>query len=303
MAEYLCHRASPLYDVAYMNRSSEHTKKSHYYCGDHRVDFALEGQQEQGPPVVLLDGDDDMTALTPWHRQGFTVAPFLSKQPTHTLQLGIRQKVQHIVERVVGPIDSDFRLEKYHHYVNDTSHAAVVEAIRHGFLHDTFPIAISEVAHRISEVVGFPLQTENPPYDVARYGIRITRPNVIVDNNPPHRDVYLPRLCNGINLYIPIAGSTKDSALGVLPGSHRVPESSVQRTRSGATINGIRFTVPCIVDVNGPVRLIRPNPKPDEVLIFSPYLIHGGGFNGNDDTTRVSIEIRLWRDAHNSNHR
>jgi ectoine hydroxylase-related dioxygenase (phytanoyl-CoA dioxygenase family) len=40
---------------------------------------------------------------------------------------------------------------------------------------------------------------------------------------------------------------------------------------------------------------IRPDPKIGEVLVFSPYLIHGGSVNLNDDTTRISIEVRLWR--------
>ena len=41
--------------------------------------------------------------------------------------------------------------------------------------------------------------------------------------------------------------------------------------------------------------MTRPDPNPDEVLVFSPYLIHGGAVNLNEDMTRVSLEMRLWR--------
>ena len=44
-----------------------------------------------------------------------------------------------------------------------------------------------------------------------------------------------------------------------------------------------------------PLTLVRPNPGPNEVLVFSPYLIHGGAFNQQTDTTRVSLEMRFWR--------
>ena len=38
-------------------------------------------------------------------------------------------------------------------------------------------------------------------------------------------------------------------------------------------------------------------PRPNEVLVFSPYLIHGGAFNQQTDRTRVSLEMRFWRVA------
>jgi ectoine hydroxylase-related dioxygenase (phytanoyl-CoA dioxygenase family) len=41
--------------------------------------------------------------------------------------------------------------------------------------------------------------------------------------------------------------------------------------------------------------MIRPNPKPGQAMLFSPYLVHGGGYNLNTDTTRVSLEMRFWK--------
>ncbi len=31
------------------------------------------------------------------------------------------------------------------------------------------------------------------------------------------------------------------------------------------------------------------------MLLFSPYLIHGGAANREPDRTRVSLEMRFWR--------
>ena len=44
-----------------------------------------------------------------------------------------------------------------------------------------------------------------------------------------------------------------------------------------------------------PLKMIRPNPGWNEVLVFSPYLIHGGGRNFATDATRISLEMRLFR--------
>ena len=59
--------------------------------------------------------------------------------------------------------------------------------------------------------------------------------------------MYIPRLRNMINIYVPIASSTKETSLGMLPGSHKWPESDIARTADGATLHGRKFTVPAIV--------------------------------------------------------
>jgi hypothetical protein len=43
-----------------------------------------------------------------------------------------------------------------------------------------------------------------------------------------------------------------------------------------------------------PLHLLRPNPAPSEVLLFSPYLLHGGAVNLNENETRISLEMRFW---------
>jgi len=38
---------------------------------------------------------------------------------------------------------------------------------------------------------------------------------------------------------------------------------------------------------------VRPNPKPNEVLIFYPKLLHSG-LNNTSNETRFSLEVRLY---------
>ena len=137
-----------------------------------------------------------------------------------------------------------------------------------------------------------PPHRDFPPH----FCVRVVRPRSR-DNNPPHRDVWLDRLRHAINIYVPLAGSTALSSLPIVPGSHLWAESEIERTVSGARVNGIEFTVPSVVGSTKPLRIVRPDPGLNEFLVFSPYLIHGGAFNQLPDRTRVSLEMRFWREA------
>ena len=124
--------------------------------------------------------------------------------------------------------------------------------------------------------------------------MRIVRPRRPADNNPLHRDSWLARLRDAVNAYIPLAGSNELSSLPVLPGSQRWPESEVERTLAGATMNGVVFTVPAVVAAERGLALQRPRVGENEIMLFSPHVIHGGGVNLNPGITRVSLEMRFW---------
>jgi hypothetical protein len=82
-----------------------------------------------------------------------------------------------------------------------------------------------------------------------------------------------------------------------MPKSHHWPESKTERTSDGAkVVGGFSYSVPSVVGVRGEkFSMIRPNPNEDEVLVFSPYCVHGGAVNFNADLTRISLEMRFWR--------
>jgi hypothetical protein len=126
------------------------------------------------------------------------------------------------------------------------------------------------------------------------FAIRIVRPGKN-DFNPPHKDIYLKRLKNGVNIYMPIIGSNLNSSLPLMPRSHNLNEKDIIRTINGVKVNNIKFRVPCIVGTKRGLYLKRPNPNMKQIMIFSPYLIHGGGLNENKNTTRFSLELRFWK--------
>jgi hypothetical protein len=269
---------------------------------DTRIPFLVEGEVTSGAPVRLIDQDDDLTAGQPWEDRGYLVAPFLGSRVWAELRAGFNEFIRALVREATGSDPHDFEMSQYHRWINtDAAHQDVLAVARRHipanmcFPADEFPGNLAAVIERISEICGLALQGA-PAGAPAVFSVRIVRPRCF-DHNPLHRDAWIDRLRNGINIYVPLAGSDNRSSLCVLSGSHHWLESDVCRTEPGARINGARYSVPAVVSTRHGLRACRPNPQENEVLVFSPYLIHGAGANLNDDRTRVSLEFRLWRSS------
>lgn len=252
------------------------------------------GNRNFGENVVMIDRAIDLTRQTEWHKDGFSVEDLFDfttytsfREQTHELLINRwKQAGLHV--------DRDFPLEQYHSQIRDLNmHLEALEKTKLLSVAD-FPISIKHMEERISRICNAQLIAKNPYDGQSVFHFRVIRPNR-GDNNPLHRDVWLEDYDNCINLYIPVAGSDERSSLVLLPGSHRWPESRIERTESGATINGLKFNVPAVTAIEGLYETARPDPKENQVLVFSPYLIHGGSANLNNDTTRISIELRLWK--------
>jgi len=115
------------------------------------------------------------------------------------------------------------------------------------------------------------------------------------DNNPPNSDIWLDILRNAVNIYVPICGSSMSSSLYLLLGSHLAKESEIERTKDGVMLNGTAYTIPCLISYNDKqVVLSRSDVKMNEIMVFSPYLVHGGDYNFQDDLTLISLEARFW---------
>jgi hypothetical protein len=262
------------------------------------VAFDVHGDTAWGDNRVLVAEDDDLVASCAWADQGFTIARFLDPPDFTTLADGLRRLVVAAIRQANIEAPDDFALDRYHEIVtSEDAHRQVAEVIRRCFPLDQLPIPASRIEHRVSEILGVavgvaPPHSEFPPH----FCLRVVRPRS-GDNNPPHRDVWLDRLRHAVNIYAPLAGSSARSSLPLVPGSHHWRESEIERTASGAQINGVVYTVPSVVGASRPLTLVRPNPALNEVLVFSPYLIHGGAFNQQHDQTRVSLEMRFWRQA------
>ncbi|GAA4392272.1 phytanoyl-CoA dioxygenase family protein [Hymenobacter koreensis] len=258
------------------------------------VEYHIEGETNQADSRVLLAEAIDLTAGTPWAAEGYTVAEFLPPAEQQQLQTGLQVLLREFLAVAGRPVSADFDVSQYHQLIGDDKelHLAVVNQIKE-IRQERLPLPAALLEARVSELCGRPVQALNPWDGERFFHLRVVRPNR-ADNNPLHRDVWLPDYRDCVNIYVPIAGSTADSSLTLVPGSHWWPENRTERTQNGAVYNGVTFTVPAVKGAAEPLNIIRPNPGPDEVLLFSPYLLHGGAVNLNPDATRVSLEMRFW---------
>jgi hypothetical protein len=259
------------------------------------LDFVIHGDTYTGTPEVLLEADVDMLEGKEYNDKGYTIFNILSNNEFTELQEGFTEIIKSFLIEAGATDLNNFSLLHYHQFVNDETHSFVVKKIQHGLAMDTMPLGKDLIDKRIGEILGFPVTSANSTLNHQTYSIRIVRPSRLTDNNPPHRDVWLDHLRNAVNIYLPICGSDSNSALPILPGSHKWKESEIERTTAGAVINGVTYTVPCVVGSAYGLKMVRPNPNLGEAMLFSPYLIHGGGYNLNTDTTRVSLEMRFWK--------
>jgi len=257
------------------------------------ITYHADNTSRIGEDTVLLQSAQHLTAA-PWREKGYTVQPLytsneyaLFTKATHSLLIACWKKSGLAV-------DASFALENYHRIATDQE--AHLKAVQETKLLSTqhFPLGIKKIIQRISAICETELEAVNPFDGESVFHFRVVRPRSH-DNNPIHRDVWLEDYKDCINLYIPVAGSNEKSSLIIVPESHYWPESRVARTLQGAQINGTQFNVPAATAIEGDVAYVRPNPAPNEVLVFSPYLLHGGAVNLNEGITRISIELRLWK--------
>jgi hypothetical protein len=258
------------------------------------LSYEVSGTSKRGDDIVLLDRAIDLSASTPWAGSGFTVQELFPENIQQDFQ---KQTVRLLIDcwrRAGLNVSNDFLPDQYHTLANDREkHLAAVDHTKL-LSTDLFPLGVSLMEKRISEICHVPVIARNPFDNQSVFHFRVIRPNH-ADNNPLHRDVWLEDYDDCMNIYIPVAGSNENSSLILIPGSHLWAESRIDKTEAGAIVNQIKFNVPAITSIDGDFTVIRPDPKPNEILVFSPYLIHGGAVNLNADQTRISIEMRFWK--------
>lgn len=265
-----------------------------YRLGDKEITYTSDGKTIAGSEHILLKEAIDLTEGLPWAKDGFTIEPLFNDSVFPIFKSNTRNLLLSCWREAGLEPSADFALDQYHTIASSKErHLAAVEKTKL-LPTEKFPVDIRLLEARISEVCKKNLHVLNPFDSQSVFHFRVIRPDSH-DNNPLHRDVWLEDYSDCINLYIPIAGSNEHSSLSLIPESHWWPESMVERTEDGARINGIKFNVPATTKIKKTFTILRPNPRENEVLIFSPYLVHGGAVNLNKDKTRISIEIRLWK--------
>lgn len=271
-----------------------------YTLGEKDIELELNGATFTGSEDILLLQDENLIENTLWKEEGFHIVDFIEESDFQTIKIGLKKIIIELIIEEGGKIDENFELERYHLYVDNDIHLRIAKKIQSGWNINEFPIEFEIINERISDVIGMQVSAKAKHIELNNFFLRIVRPENFQDNNPPHRDVWIDRLRDAINIYAPICGSNKHSALGLIPGSHLFKESEIERTAAGAILNGTLYSVPCVISVKGEQPcLIRPNPEENQALLFSPYMVHGGGYNFNKNTTRMSLEVRFWKNKTN----
>jgi len=267
-----------------------------YRLGNKDLSYNPEGATTDGSSSILINKAIDLTKGRDWGERGYVIEKLFEDSEFQRFKIQTRELLMSLWKSSGLKLPEGFQPDQYHTIaIANEQHLAAVEKTKLLPV-SQFPLPIEMIEDRVSEICGTPLAAKNPFDNQTVFHFRIVRPGS-GDNNPLHRDVWLKDYANCINLYIPVAGSNSNSSLVIIPGSHYWPENKIQRTVEGALINGVRFNVPAVTAIRGEYQFMRPDPKENEVLVFSPYLIHGGSVNLNANQTRISIELRLWKKA------
>lgn len=216
----------------------------------------------------------------------------------------MRKSVRNILWEALGT-PKNFELEEYHKFVDDVLHKKIMDSFRAGTLgiggihlsrlgidYNDFDKWMNKITK--GKNLSCVYTRDFGLINVKHFWIRVIRPNSN-DNNPPHKDTHVKRIKDNLNIYLPLAGSDVNSSLPLIPRSHMELESEYIVSGSPCYVNGKKFTVPSVVHRNGGLDLITPNPQEKEIMIFDPHCVHGGGINSNKDTTRVSLEMRFFK--------
>ncbi len=277
------------------NSDSNSAQPSLLHLNGYSVPYQVEGEKAAvATDAVLLAAATDLSAGTSWAGAGYAVVPSLPPPLRELLQAGLAELLRTALRTAGCPVASGYDITHYHHAVDDQPdlHLAVIAQTK-AYALAQLPVPAAALEQLVSQACGRPVRAYNPNVKEAVFHLRVVRPHC-PDENPLHRDAWLPRYRDAINIYLPVAGSTAHSSLALVPGSHHWPESAVERTAAGAIYHGVPYTVPGVLRPGPALQLVRPNPAPDEVLVFSPYLLHGASANLNQDATRVSLEMRFW---------
>lgn len=191
----------------------------------------------------------------------------------------------------------DFTLETYHLFLEDNSidHHEFISSIGRS-------VEISNLdAQYIENIISIANKDFIKNFSIFKSKIefRVVRPSND-DNNDLHRDHWFPYFTPLVNVYLPLAGSFHDSALGIVPFSHDwseedvVPTFTYEESVAGKKYikNGIAYSVPAVEKCTKEIKLHRADLTEGDFMLFSPKMVHGGGTNGGYQT-RFSFEIRL----------
>lgn len=243
-----------------------------------------------GDDSIVLKNDTNLIGKTDFDKLGYKIFDMDEDFNNH-LKTFLENKIKDLVSK-------NIKLEDYHNNITKDEHKIILNSMPFKSGQDDMLKFSKYIENFVSNKIG-----ENVKIFNGDIWYRICRPTLISDNdyNPCHRDTYLDFYRNVVNIYLPIVGSNEKSSLLIQPESHWWKENEVMRTEGGAFFkyDNKKYSVDAIVASKKPLQMVRPNPGIEQVMIFSPYLVHGCSDNDNNDVTRVSIEIRFIKNDEN----
>ena len=243
-----------------------------------------------GDDVILLENDINLLQNTDFDNVGYSI--FDIDNYNHLLQTFLKTEIFKNTNKEVD-------LEKYHEVISDDEHTNILNSMPYK-KHVNANIHL--FANYLECIVSNKLNKKVKIFNDDLW-FRICRPTVIYKNdfNPCHRDIYLDFYRNIVNIYLPVVGSNELSSLNIHPGSHKWNENKTYITNGGAYFKASnkKYSVDAIIASKQPLNMIRPNPNENQMMLFSPYLIHGCANNDNLDITRISLEVRFIMDDEN----
>src|SRR6187431_1737811 len=214
-----------------------------YVVNKSDLQYSADGKKFRGDDSVLLNSAVDLTANTSWTKAGFTIEKLFNQNDFDTFKANTKSLLLKCWRDAGLSLPDDFSLDQYHQLVHTRDeHLMAIEKTKLLSV-QSFPIDITILEKRISEICKEELIVKNPYDNQSIFHFRVIRPQQ-PDNNPLHRDVWLEDYKDCINLYIPICGSNDLSSLIIIPGSHHWPESQIERTLEGAQIGSSKYNVP-----------------------------------------------------------
>jgi hypothetical protein len=263
-----------------INFSCDTLKKNNIYYTELLVDC------NWGEDNILLENDINLLKKTDFDECGYKI--FNIKNFNTFLQEFIKDEIKKVTQKEVN-------LLNYHNEISNEQHTQVLNTMPYKKKSSSELEKMSSYLEAyISEILGEPIKIFNDDL-----WFRICRPSRVCNNdfNPCHRDVYLDFYRNIVNIYLPVAGSNANSSLKIQPGSHKWNENETMVTKGGAFFRHAnkKYSVDAVVASKKPLDMIRPDPQIDQMMLFSPYLIHGCSDNSNENETRISLEVRFIR--------
>lgn len=232
-----------------------------------------------GENKIIINDDINLLQNMPYNNEGYTILNISE----NNLYSFLQNKILEITNKTIS-------LEGYHFSITEEEHKNILNYMP--YKKDELKEFGEYIEKTISDHIGIKVKIFND--DI---WFRICRPShkFPTDFNPCHRDTYLNFYRNTVNIYLPICGSSENSSLTIEPGSHYWNENETIVTNGGAYFKSTnkKYSVDAIVASKQKLNMIRPNPGIGQLMLFSPYLIHGCANNNNLYTTRISVEVRF----------